>query len=86
MQPFRSILSFCPAALKVPPRETEANRAALARASRCYEQFLGERREAIAHMLHQFEAVLDTQDPAAIESAREMLLKALDDLEGQSYL
>ena len=37
-------------------------------------------------MLHQFEAVLDTQDPAAIESAREMLLKALDDLEGQSYL
>jgi molecular chaperone HscC len=74
------------AALKVPPRETEANRAALARASRCYEQFLGERREAIAYMLRQFEAVLDTQDPSAIESARGMLLKALDDLEGQSYL
>ena len=72
--------------LKVPPRETEANRAALARVARCYEHFLGERREIIARILHQFEAVLDSQDPRHIEQARGQLLQALDELEGESYL
>ena len=74
------------ALLKVPPRETEANRAALARLSRCYEYFLGERRELIARLLRQFEVVLDSQDPREIEQARGGLLKALDELEGESYL
>ena len=74
------------AALKVPPRETDANRAALARVARCYEHFLGDRREMIAHLLSQFEAVLDTQDPRDIEHARTTLMKALDEIEGESYL
>jgi molecular chaperone HscC len=74
------------AAIKVPPRETETNRAALARLARCYEHFLGERREAIAELLRQFEAVMDTQEPRAIEQARNDLLEVLDDLEGTTYL
>jgi molecular chaperone HscC len=74
------------AALKIPPRETEANRAALARLARCYEHFLGERREAIADLLRQFEGVMDTQEPRDIEQARAKLLKVLDDIEGTSYL
>jgi molecular chaperone HscC len=74
------------AALKVPLRETEPNRAALARVARCYEHFLGERREMIAHMLRQFERILDSQDPRLIEQARMQLLQALDELEGESYL
>jgi molecular chaperone HscC len=74
------------AALKVPPRETDTNRAALARAARCFEHFLGERRELVAQLLRQFEAVLDGQNPRAIEQARLSLLKMLDHLEGESYL
>jgi molecular chaperone HscC len=74
------------AALKVPPRETDANRAALARAARCYEHFLGERRQIVARLLQQFESVLDTQESRGIEQARTNLLKALDELEGESYL
>jgi molecular chaperone HscC len=74
------------AALKVPPRETDANRAALARVARCYEHFLGERREFVARLLNQFEAVLESQEPRHIEHARGQLLKALDELEGESYL
>ena len=74
------------AALKMAPRETDANRAALARAARCYEHFLGERRQIVARLLQQFESVLDTQEPRGIEQARTNLLQALDELEGESYL
>jgi molecular chaperone HscC len=74
------------AALKVPPRETEPNRAALARATRCYEAFLGERRALVAQLLRYFEAALDSQDPRRIEAARIEFLKELDALEGESYL
>jgi molecular chaperone HscC len=74
------------ATLKVAPRETAANRAALARAARCYEHFLGDRREMVANWLRQFEAALDAQDPRSIEQMRERLLKELDALEGESYL
>ena len=74
------------AALKVHPRETDANRAALARVTRCYEHFLGERREIVARLLRQFESVLDSQESRDIEQARTNLLRSLDELEGESYL
>ncbi len=74
------------AALKVPPRETDVNRAALARGARCYETSLGEKRELIAGWLRQFEMALDAQDPHRIDSVREKFLKQLDSLEGESYL
>ncbi len=74
------------AALKVPPREMEANRAALARGTRCYEQFLGDRRAQIGELLRQFERVLDGQDPRRIEAARTQFMRSLDALEGESYL
>ena len=74
------------AGLKVHPRESDVNRAALARAARCYEQFLGQRREIVAQLLRQFEAVLDGQDSRVIEHVRLELVKALDRLEGESYL
>jgi molecular chaperone HscC len=72
--------------LKVHPRETAANRAALARAARCYEHFLAEKREEIRRVTSTFEAVLDRQDPVAADHARVQLLAALDRLEGQSFL
>ncbi len=73
------------AALKMHPRETEANRAALARANRCFEHFLGETRNFVAALIGQFEAVLDGQDPRAIEVARGEFLAALDRLEGETF-
>ncbi|MBI1682466.1 Hsp70 family protein [Caulobacter hibisci] len=74
------------AALKVHPRDTDANRAAIARAQRCYELFLGETREHVGALLSQFEGVLEGQDPRQIEIARQQLLTALDALEGESFL
>jgi molecular chaperone HscC len=74
------------ALLKVHPRDQEVNRAVLARASRCYEEALGERREHISHLLSLFQAAIDSQDPRAIEAAREEFTRALDAIEGETYL
>lgn len=74
------------ATLKQHPRESDANRHALARAARCYEMFLGDARQYVANLTIQFEGVLDAQDPRAVEAARAELLKALDAMEGETWL
>jgi molecular chaperone HscC len=74
------------AGLKIHPREEAANAAALARAERCYEGFLGERRDHIGAMILQFETVLEKQEPRAIQQAREELEQALNALEGERFL
>lgn len=74
------------ARLKVHPRDEDANRAALTRAARCYEQFLGDKREHIGRLIAQFEAVLERQDPRSAELAREQLLKVLDVMDGERFL
>ena len=74
------------ASLKVHPRETEVNRAALNRAVRCYENSLGEQRANVGAITARFESVIETQDPRAIEHARKELLTALDHLEGKTLL
>jgi molecular chaperone HscC len=74
------------AKLKVHPKDHEVNRAVLARATRCYEEALGERREAIGRLLSQFQNVIEGQDPRAIEAAREEFTRALDAIEGETYL
>ena len=40
----------------------------------------------VAHLLRQFESVLDSQESRDIEQGRVSLLRALDELEGESYL
>ncbi len=74
------------AALKRHPREDDANRAALARALRCFEDFLGAKRQFVGQATAQFEAVLDGQDPREVERAREQLIATLDELEGETWL
>ena len=74
------------AGLKQHPREAEVNLAALARLGRCYEAQLGERREYVAQLATAFESVLERQDPREIAEARERLMKALDALEGETWL
>lgn len=74
------------AALKIHPRNLDVNRAALARAARCFELFLGEKRVQAGRLISAFEAVLDTQDPVAANHARVEFLAALDALDGGRFL
>ncbi|HUA89696.1 MAG TPA: Hsp70 family protein, partial [Steroidobacteraceae bacterium] len=74
------------AALKVHPREQEPNRAAMARAMRAFEQFIGDKREAVSRLITRFEAVLERQDPREVEAARAELHALLDRLEGERFL
>jgi molecular chaperone HscC len=74
------------AALKVHPRDQDANRALLARAERCYEGFIGERREMVGQLIAHFEAALASQDPRTIGLAAEEVAGHLDRLEGERYL
>ena len=74
------------AAIKTHPREEEANRAAMARGERAYENALGYDREAIGMVIVQFQGVIDAQDPRAIAAARDQFHAALDQIEGESYL
>lgn len=74
------------AALKVHPRDLDANRAAMARANRCYEDFLGDKRAFVGQLIGQFESILEGQDPRQIDHARTELMRALDSLEGESFL
>ncbi len=73
-------------ALKVHPRESDANRAAMARAGRCYEALLGQKRDVVGHLMAEFESVLDGQDPYNIDKARAALLQQLDYIEGETFL
>jgi len=74
------------AALKQHPRDTDLNRAALARAMRCFENFLGDKRQYVGQATAQFESVLERQDPREAERAREELIATLDSLEGETWL
>ncbi len=74
------------AALKVHPRDEEPVRAALARGDRCWEDALGEGRDHVSHLIGQFKAAIETQDPRVVERAREAFMSELDRLEGESFL
>jgi molecular chaperone HscC len=74
------------AKLKVHPREEAVNRALVARAERCFEQSLGEKREFVNRCLSQFLTVIESQDPRAIDHARKQIGAALDELEGETFL
>ena len=74
------------AGLKVHPAEQEENRAALARGERCYENFLGDRRDIIGALIDRFQAALATQDPRIAEQARRQFHTELDQLEGETFL
>jgi molecular chaperone HscC len=74
------------AKLKIHPRELLPNATLLARADRLYQQTLGDQRAWIAQETARFQALLEQQDEAAINEARESLKRLLDDVEGESWL
>jgi molecular chaperone HscC len=74
------------AAMKIHPRDQAANAAAMARAERCYEALLGERRQYVGRLISSFQSVLDRQEARAIAQARKELEDALNQFEGERFL
>jgi molecular chaperone HscC len=74
------------AALKFHPRDSEINRALIAKGERLYESSLGEKREHIANILRQFDSVLERQNPAEINKAQIKIKKILESLDGEDWL
>jgi len=68
-------------ALKVHPREQQENRYLIERAKRLYEDRLGAERQQVQEWLHQFQQILDRQDPAEIAEARLRFGELLDSVD-----
>jgi molecular chaperone HscC len=67
--------------LKIHPRDREENKYLLLRGERMYEEKLGEERQILDHMLHEFEEALNSYDVRRIESSKEKLRKMLEQME-----
>lgn len=74
------------AKLKRHPRDDDINVAVMARAQRCYENYVGDRRTLVGSWILAFEAALGKQEPRAIDEARLALVAGLDELDGERYL
>jgi len=74
------------AALKHHPREEASNQALLARAERCFEEFLGDARAMVGERTLAFTSALDSQDPRRIADAADSLAGLLDMLEARPPL
>ena len=72
--------------LKIHPRELLVNAALMARADRMYQQTRGDDRLYVGQETARFQAALETQDEAIIKPAREELKRALDEIEGETWL
>ncbi len=68
-------------ALKVHPREQQANTHLIARLERLYQECLGSDRELIDHWTTQFQHVLETQDERQISEIRRQLKQEVDTFE-----
>jgi len=71
--------------LKFHPRETEENRAIIARAERMYESALEDKRQYLQELIAQFEAVLEKQILRDIEKARQQITERLDQLDNDRF-
>jgi molecular chaperone HscC len=72
--------------LKIHPRDKIENRTLLAQADRLYEQLLGQERAYLAQHIAAFTGVLNTQQPAAMRRAHEVLTQVMRELGGSSFL
>lgn len=73
-------------ALKLHPREQQANLALIARAERLYEELLGEHRRVIMDNLLAFRAELESQDEDRIRHARQAFSAWLGEMDRQAGL
>lgn len=68
-------------ALKIHPRQQQANSLLLARLDRVYQECLGEMREYVGELARHFHHVLESQDELRIGEMRADLTRRLDQLE-----
>lgn len=71
--------------LKFHPRDSEENRALIARAERMYESALDEQRQMISDLITSFESVLEKQILRDIEHARSQFSERLDRLDSDRF-
>ena len=69
--------------LKIQPRDYEENRLVLLRAERMYEESLGDRRRMLDRQITAFETALKTGDHSEIMDAREALIEAMEEEDGE---
>lgn len=74
------------AKLKFHPREQEENQVLLAKGERLFESSLGENRDYIASIMHQFEQVLAKQNQFEIEKYRVEVKKIFKDLDSEEWI
>lgn len=67
--------------IKIHPRDRTENRLLIAKGERLYEEALGDRRDAIAQYIQQFESVLLTQNEKEIKKAAELFKERLEHFE-----
>ena len=67
--------------LKIHPKDQEENKLLILRGDRMYEESTGDTRRLIESKLQEFEGVLDKQNKADIEEARNNLKDFLDSIE-----
>ncbi|MDH5179232.1 MAG: molecular chaperone HscC [Gammaproteobacteria bacterium] len=72
-------------ALKFHPRDQEENRMLLSRGERIYETSLGEERDYIAHVLAEFDAILERQNQLEIKKARQQLEEVLKKFDNEEW-
>ncbi|MFP6843923.1 MAG: molecular chaperone HscC [Thalassolituus sp.] len=72
--------------LKIHPRDNDVNQAILARAERLYQERLGAVREKIGQAIMEFEHILNSQDPRAIERSAKSLEQYLNTLERDFWI
>lgn len=69
--------------LKIHPRDRMENRTVMARAERLYQQLRGDTREWLRYRIAQFEQVLASQEPRAIEADRQDMERTINQIEKQ---
>ncbi|HEY9060520.1 MAG TPA: molecular chaperone HscC [Pseudobacteroides sp.] len=67
--------------LKIHPRENHENKLVIARGERLYEEKIGRERQEIAHLLMEFEEILDKQDIKKVEECRKKLADIFDSID-----
>lgn len=71
--------------LKIHPRDKTRNKAVLSRASRLYQESLGESRTLIGDQIDLFHSILDRQSPNEIEAACVEFTQIMDSIENHEF-
>lgn len=72
--------------LKIHPRQDHVNLVLIARAEHLYEERTGESRKMLANWIHNFRAIVESQDSLRIRTAQKQFDEALSKVEAESII